>query len=850
MGIMSEDKDTQNLKATEISQDENHGFPKSLRYIKSRWLGKENKKFTPDLKEMEKFENVAPSDSVPSYDGDGNKKIVDDPLIIQLSNTSDMDLNINNLQSQQEVGRRRKALNTIKSYLEKNKSHETINGELARIHKNELSKNPSNAASFTDFNDSNRNLKNEGDLILHDNFSINTNDTRLDQQNSIFNIFGDNNDIANNGSPTNQTDLKNLKSALSSNFATLNKSKNSLLKTDKKILQPNLKTSTTPAPCNQTKMVSLFVGDLNKSVTETSLYLYFSKYNGLVSVKIPMDTIKNISLGYGYVNFDTEENAEIATDGLNCTVLQGSEIRIMPSIRDKLHRENLGANLFFSNLSSKLTSRIMYDRFKAFGKILSCKYSSAKCTCFISFWDQLSAFKVCKQFNQSEMDGKTVSVSVHITKKDRESYQNNNRLLKSDTSLVNINSYFDPKAPNIIQEYKACNFGASQKWMGKPNEKSVEKSDEKPINTQYSIFIKNLPLYLNENVIKTLVEPYGTVKNILKRKVPARNGAWALVTMTNKDAIDRCIQNLNFVEIDGKQLAVARAIPREEKQYAKRENNGSQDKIKLLISEVDLHKNRTVLENICSNYKSIKSAEFFSSSLGDEVPINKQCDGYGYIELKNGNDADILLKQLLEMGITCYKIRIEALKNHENVEVHRYPYFANQPLNNQTEYRLKSQPVSFSYLNPAKMFQIANFQNVVDQDKVKYYQSLENRNKIRMKERNNVSQSDSGVYEEKKIEIYHAMWEICVRMFALNPHLYNSNCGSRNGSNGRILSKSKIASLTDHVVKFFWNNNFEEFYHFMKNHQFDDEDNVTFAANSILAKQIVQSGMYLGMIPK
>lgn len=64
-----------------------------------------------------------------------------------------------------------------------------------------------------------------------------------------------------------------------------------------------------------------------------------------------------------------------------------------------------------------------------------------------------------------------------------------------------------------------------------------------------------------------------------------------------------------------------------------------------------------------------------------------------------------------------------------------------------------------------------------------------------------------------------------------------------------ILSKSKVSSLTNHLVKFFWANNFNEFYKFMKQNQFD-KNRLLYVAHPVLANQIVQSATYLGIVPK
>ena len=95
--------------------------------------------------------------------------------------------------------------------------------------------------------------------------------------------------------------------------------------------------------------------------------------------------------------------------------------------------------------------------------------------------------------------------------------------------------------------------------------------------------------------------------------------------------------------------------------------------------------------------------------------------------------------------------------------------------------------------------------------------------------------------------MYHVMWEICVRLIISKEPFWD---GSVFTPGNEILSKSRVSSLTDHLIKFFWNNHFSEFYNFVRENQFDAGNNVIHVANPILMYQIIESAKYLGIIPK
>ncbi|MQM02597.1 hypothetical protein Taro_035355 [Colocasia esculenta] len=386
------------------------------------------------------------------------------------------------------------------------------------------------------------------------------------------------------------------------------------------VAQQQMAATAGPAQGGGFNRASLYVGDLDPTVTEAQLFDVFSPLGTVLSVRVCRDMHRRVSLGYAYVNYSSHQEASRALEVLNFTAVNGKPMRIMFSHRDPSIRKSGFANVFIKNLDTAIDSKSLHDIFASFGSVLSCKVATdtngqSKGYGFVQFEHEEAAAKAIQQLNGMLVNDKQVYVGLFVRRQERERangplkftnvYVKNFSEAITDENLKSIFGQFGPITSAVVMKDangKSKGFGfinfqspddaaaAVEKlngaavsndekiwYVGRAQRKSEREADLKAKFEQErngrleklqgaNLYLKNLDDSIDDEKLKGLFSEFGTVtscKVMLDSNGQSRGSGFVAFSLS--DEASHAIKAMHGKIIGKKPLYVAFAERKEER---------------------------------------------------------------------------------------------------------------------------------------------------------------------------------------------------------------------------------------------------------------------------------------------
>ncbi|TVU08003.1 hypothetical protein EJB05_41385 [Eragrostis curvula] len=368
--------------------------------------------------------------------------------------------------------------------------------------------------------------------------------------------------------------------------------------------------ATPPPAADAAPPASLYVGDLAESVTENELFAVFSQIAPLASVRVCRDIAGHRSLGYGYVNFHSRQDASRALQALNFTPVNGKAIRIMFSNRDPSMRKSGRANVFVKNLEPNIDSKSLHEMFSPFGTILSCKvvtdsFGQSKGYGFVQFEVEESAQDAINGLNGMLANGSKIFVGLFKRRSDRE------------VKFTNV-------------------------------------------------YIKNLPPEFSDDDLRQQFAPFGEITSAaVMRDAEGASRGFGFVNFEKPESAAEAVQKLNGKSISDKVLYVGRAQKKEERRAELRakfehRRNGKVERfpgLNLYLKNLDDSINDEKLKKLFQEFGEVSSCKVMVDAQGRSkgsgfVSFTTAAAGYNAI---NGMHGKMMANKPLYVGLAQRK---------------------------------------------------------------------------------------------------------------------------------------------------------------------------------------------------
>ncbi|MCO5554795.1 hypothetical protein L7F22_008330 [Adiantum nelumboides] len=342
---------------------------------------------------------------------------------------------------------------------------------------------------------------------------------------------------------------------------------------------------------------SLYVGDLEPSVSEAQLYELFSQIGQVVSIKVCRDLMSKKSLGYAYVNYNNGQDASHALELLNFTFVNGKSIRIMYSHRDPSIRKSGAANIFIKNLEKDIDNKTLHDTFSVFGPILSCRVArdevgNSKGHGFVQFEQEESAQSAIEKVNGMLLSEKQVFVGPFLRRQERE--------------LASAGSKFN------------------------------------------NVFVKNIAETTSDEEFKEIVEVFGPVSSaVIMRESDGKSRCFGFVNFENADDAAKAVESLNGKRIGDKEWFVGRAQKKAEREaelkakfeQVRKERVEKFQGVNLYIKNIDDSIDDEKLKEIFSEFGVVLSCKVMKTPQGHSM-------GSGFVSFLMSDDASRAVNEM------------------------------------------------------------------------------------------------------------------------------------------------------------------------------------------------------------
>ncbi|CAN8270858.1 unnamed protein product [Cochlearia groenlandica] len=362
-----------------------------------------------------------------------------------------------------------------------------------------------------------------------------------------------------------------------------------------------VRTNSGPVGSGPLGSTSLYVGDLDVSVSDLQLFKAFSQIGPVLSVRVCTDSATQRSRGYGYVNFIYPKDAERAIKELNNIPLNGKPVRVMYSRRDQSGRCIAPSGV--ENIFIKVNGSVV----AAPTQVADFAGQFGTTSLYVEDLDlNVTDSQLFEAFSQI---GQVVSVLVCRDLATRRSL---------GYGYVNFNNPQD--AERAIKELNNIPL------YGKPVRVMYSRRDQSGVG---NIFIKNLDKSIDQ---KALHDTFSTFGDIISCKLAVdssgQSKGYGFVQFETEESAERAMAELNGMLLNDKKVYVGPFLKRQERESTTTKTTFTNVYVKHFADSTT----DDDLKNAFGEFGTITSAVVMKNGDGESK-------GFGFVNFDNADDA-------------------------------------------------------------------------------------------------------------------------------------------------------------------------------------------------------------------
>ncbi|EEC43385.1 predicted protein [Phaeodactylum tricornutum CCAP 1055/1] len=280
---------------------------------------------------------------------------------------------------------------------------------------------------------------------------------------------------------------------------------------------------------------NIFVKNLNEAIDNKQLYDTFSLFGNILSCKVVTDREGGVSMGYGYVHYETAEAANAAIEKLDGMLIDGQEVQVGHFMR-RNDRPDIDSwtNCYIKNVPYEWDDARLNQEFAQFGEVLSATVSREDTNQtlgfgFINFAEHESAVAAVEALNGKEytttLDGEEITQQIYV-----------GRAQKKSERERELRAKFEAEKMDRISKFQGVN-----------------------------LYVKNLDDSVTDDMLRDEFAVMGTITSarVMKDAKDGRSRGFGFVCYSTPEESTRAVNEMNGKLIANKPIFVALAQRRE-----------------------------------------------------------------------------------------------------------------------------------------------------------------------------------------------------------------------------------------------------------------------------------------------